>query len=178
LGAIKGPPHLSSSVGHSIHLKYTLTHSLELKISLPQASIQSNLPRRDLSHPLSNPLNLQLSTSSTSFVYSLFLGIRPLDELGVVQESSRLWWTSENLYCPLLRGDLIVKTELNLGNHSARIRVERDMSLCELLNGDVGNICGWPNFGNKSCVFCACSFRFTYCFCLEFDLTLDVIPSD
>jgi hypothetical protein len=111
-------------------------------------------------------------------VYSLFLGIRPLDELGVVQESSRLWWTSENLYCPLLHGDLIVETELDLDNHSERISVERDMSLCELLNGDVGNICGWPNFGNKSCVFCACSFRFTYCFCLEFDLTLGVIPSD
>jgi energy-converting hydrogenase A subunit M len=41
-------------------LKYTLRHSLELKISLPQASLQSKLYRRDLSHPLSDPLDLQL----------------------------------------------------------------------------------------------------------------------
>jgi hypothetical protein len=32
------------------------------------------------------------------------------------------------------------------------IRVERDLALCELLNGGVGNLCGWVNFGNKSCV--------------------------
>jgi hypothetical protein len=71
-----------------------------------------------------------------------------------------------------------VKTELDLGDHLERIRVEGDPTLCELLNGDVGNLCGWLNFGNKSCLFCACSFRFTYCSCLEFDLTLSVIPSD
>jgi hypothetical protein len=51
-----------------------------------------------------------------------------------------------------------VKTELNLGDHSERIRVERDLALCELLNRDVGNLCGWPNFENKSCVSSACSF--------------------
>jgi hypothetical protein len=33
--------------------------------------------------------------------------------------------------------------------------VERDPTLCEFLNGDVGILCGWPNFENKSCVsFC------------------------
>jgi hypothetical protein len=30
--------------------------------------------------------------------------------------------------------------------------VERDPALCELLNGDIGILCGWPNFWNKSCV--------------------------
>jgi hypothetical protein len=45
-----------------------------------------------------------------------------------------------------------VETELDLGDRSERIRVERDPTLCELLNGDVHNLCGWPNFGNKSCV--------------------------
>jgi hypothetical protein len=37
---------------------------------------------------------------------------------------------------PLL--DLIVETELDLDDHSKRIRVERDPALCELHNGDVG----------------------------------------
>jgi hypothetical protein len=64
-----------------------------------------------------------------------------------------LWWTSESLYCPLLCGDLIVETELNLGDLLEWIRVERDPALCELHNGDVGILCGWPNFGKKSCVF-------------------------
>jgi hypothetical protein len=34
-----------------------------------------------------------------------------------------------------------VETEIGLGDHSERIRVERDSALCELLNGDVGNLC-------------------------------------
>jgi hypothetical protein len=49
LGAIKGPPCLSSLVGHSIQLENTLRHSLELQTSLPQAPFKSKLPRRDLS---------------------------------------------------------------------------------------------------------------------------------
>jgi hypothetical protein len=69
-----------------------------------------------------------------------------------------LWWTLESLYCPLLRGDFIVETKLDISDHSERIRVERDLSLCELLNGDVGILCGWPNFMNKSYVYCANSF--------------------
>jgi hypothetical protein len=76
----------------------------------------------------------------------------PLDGLGIVRESPRLWWTSECLYCPLFYGDLIVETELDLSDHLERFRVERDLTLCELLNGDVVILCGWPNFGNKSCV--------------------------
>jgi hypothetical protein len=58
----------------------------------------------------------------------------------------------ENLYCPLLYGDLIVETELDLDDHSEWIRVERDLALCELHNGDVCILCGWLNFGKKSCV--------------------------
>jgi hypothetical protein len=46
-----------------------------------------------------------------------------------------------------------VKTELDLSDRSEQIRVERDTALCELHNGDVGILCGWSNFGNKSCVF-------------------------
>jgi hypothetical protein len=76
-----------------------------------------------------------------------------------------LWLTPECLYCPLLRGDLIVRTKLDLGDRSERISVEKDQTLCELLNGDVGNLCGWPNFRNKSCVYRAYSFQFTYHSC-------------
>jgi hypothetical protein len=64
-----------------------------------------------------------------------------------------LWWTLDSLYCHLLCGDLIVETELDLGDHLEWIRVERDPALCELHNGDVGILCGWSNFGKKSCVF-------------------------
>jgi hypothetical protein len=46
-----------------------------------------------------------------------------------------------------------VKIEPNLGDHSKWIKVERDMDLCELYNGDVDIFCGWPNFEKKSCVF-------------------------
>jgi hypothetical protein len=64
-----------------------------------------------------------------------------------------MWWTSECLYCPLLCGDFIEETELDLGDRSEWVRVERDPTLCELHNGDVGILCGWLNFGKKSCVF-------------------------
>jgi hypothetical protein len=46
-----------------------------------------------------------------------------------------------------------VETELNLGDRSEWIMVERGPALCELHNGDVGILCGWPNFKKKSCVF-------------------------
>jgi hypothetical protein len=48
----------------------------------------------------------------------------------------------KSLHCHLLCGDLIVKTELDLGDHSEWIKVERDSALCELHNRDVGIICG------------------------------------
>jgi hypothetical protein len=43
---------------------------------------------------------------------------------------------------PSLFGDLIVETKLDLGDRSECIRVERDLALCELHNGDVGILCG------------------------------------
>jgi hypothetical protein len=46
-----------------------------------------------------------------------------------------------------------VKTELDLGDHSEWIRVERDLTLCELHNGDIDILCGWLNFRKKYCVF-------------------------
>jgi hypothetical protein len=73
-----------------------------------------------------------------------------------------------------------VETELDLGDRSERIRVERDPSLYELLNGDVGILCGWLNFGNKSYVFVSTHFDLLIvlgqvCSCLEFGLTLGLI---
>jgi hypothetical protein len=82
-GAIKGPPRLSSSVGHSIHIANTLRHSLQLPTSLLQASFKSKLPRRDLS------LTLEWHTrSSYKALHQRFLCVRyswgfvPLDRLG------------------------------------------------------------------------------------------------
>jgi hypothetical protein len=98
-----------------------------------------------------------------------------------VRESPRLWLTLKSLYFPLICGDLIVETELNLGDRSEWIRVERDLSLCELHNKDVSILCGWPNFGKKSYIFVSLIliyflFLFKLCSCLEFDLTLDLNP--
>jgi hypothetical protein len=69
-----------------------------------------------------------------------------------------LWLTSKSLYYHLLCGDLIVKIGLNLDDCSKLIRVEKDMTLCELHNGDVGIFCGWPNFKKK--ILCLCVSHF------------------
>jgi hypothetical protein len=45
-----------------------------------------------------------------------------------------------------------VETELDLGDHSEWIRVERDPALCDLHNRDVDILCEWANFRKKSCV--------------------------
>jgi hypothetical protein len=87
------------------------------------------------------------------------------------------------LYYPLLREDLIVEIELDLDDRSEMIRVERGTALCELLNGDIGKLCGWPNFRNKLVSFVLAYFDLLIVLaqvysCLEFDLTLSVIPSD
>jgi hypothetical protein len=96
-----------------------------------------------------------------------------------VRESPRLWSIPESLYYPLLCGDLIVKTELDLGDRSEWIRVERDPALCELHNGDVGILCGWLNFEKKyymlvSLILIYFIFLLKICSCLELDLTLDL----
>jgi hypothetical protein len=72
-----------------------------------------------------------------------------------------------------------VETELDLVDHSEWIRVERDPALCELHNGGIGILCGWPNFRKKSCVFVSLiliyfMFLFKIYSCLELDLTLDL----
>jgi hypothetical protein len=46
-----------------------------------------------------------------------------------------------------------VEIELDLGDRSEWIRVQRDPALCKLHNRDVGILYGWPNFEKKSCVF-------------------------
>jgi hypothetical protein len=46
-----------------------------------------------------------------------------------------------------------VEIELDLGDRSEWIRIERDLTLCELHNRDVCILCGWPNFRKKSYVF-------------------------
>jgi hypothetical protein len=47
--------------------------------------------------------------------------------------------------------------------------VESDPTHCEHRNGDIGNLCDWPNFGNKYCVsFCLLLFNFRciFVFCV------------
>jgi hypothetical protein len=74
-----------------------------------------------------------------------------------------------------------VDTELDLGDHSEWIRVEKDPALCELHNEDVGILCGWPNFRKKFCVFMSLIliyflYLFKFYSCLELNLTLDLNP--
>jgi hypothetical protein len=64
-----------------------------------------------------------------------------------------LWLTPKSLYCHLLCQDLIVETELDLGNRSMWIMGERDLTFCEIHNGDIDILYGWPNFEKKYCVF-------------------------
>jgi hypothetical protein len=75
-----------------------------------------------------------------------------------------------------------VKTELDLGDHSEWIKVERDPALCELHNRDICILCGWPNFEKKSYVLVSLiliyfMFLFKICSYLELDLTLDLNTS-
>jgi hypothetical protein len=76
-----------------------------------------------------------------------------------------------------------MEAELDLGDPSEWIRVERDPTLCELHNGDVGILCGWPNFRKESCVLVSLIliyflFLFKICSCLELELTLDLNTRD
>jgi hypothetical protein len=98
-----------SSVGHSVQLNTLWTNlSWAQNLSLKLHSNPSFI-REIWAFLLSDPLNVQASTSSMIYVCSFLLGTHPLDILGVVLESSRLWWTSKSLYCPLLCGDLLVE---------------------------------------------------------------------
>jgi hypothetical protein len=72
-----------------------------------------------------------------------------------------------------------VEAELDLGDRLEWIRVERDSALCDLHNGDIGILCGWPNFEKKSCVLMSLiliyfMFLFKIYSCLELDLTVDL----
>jgi hypothetical protein len=75
-----------------------------------------------------------------------------------------------------------VRIELDLGDRSEMIRVERDLDLCELLNGCVGDLLvGRSSETNLASIVLA-PFDLLIvlaqdCSCLEFDLTLGVIPS-
>jgi hypothetical protein len=128
---------------------------------------------------LSDPVDLHLK----HFIDDL-RGFVTLGELfhykdKVIQKSPRLLLIPESVYCPLFCGDLIVETEQDLGDHSEWIRVERDPALYELHNKDVDILCGWLNFGKKSCVFVSLIliyflFLFKLCSFLKFDLTIDL----
>jgi hypothetical protein len=175
LGAIKAPPPCPLCLfGHLLHLQ-TLWNSL-LSSNLLSLKFHSNpsFLREIWATLLSDPQNLQAKHFIDDLRVFVTLGDLSPRWTMVVWESPRLWRTSKSLYCPLLRGDMIVKTELNLGDCSGSFGIERDPALCWHLNGDIGNLCGLPTFGNKSCVTCACLLRFTFHFLLKFVLALSL----
>jgi hypothetical protein len=91
------------------------------------------------------------SPSMTSFSL-LFLGIPSPRRLGVVRELPRIVVKSREVCIALLFMGIDSKNRVGIGGNLGRIRVERDPALCELINEDVGNLCGWPNFRNKYCI--------------------------
>jgi hypothetical protein len=62
-----------------------------------------------------------------------------------------------------------VEDKLDLGDRSEWIRVERDLTLCELHNGDVGILCAWLSFGKNSYVLVSLILIY-FCSCLRFVL--------
>jgi hypothetical protein len=153
LGGYKRTPCLSSMVGHSFHIANTLRHSLELPTSILQASFKSRLPMRDLRLTLkwhTRSLSQALHRWSPCVHYSW--GFVPLDGLdcpGVTKVMvdprkfilsspfwgfdsgnwTRSWWSFRVDYGWKRTGSLWASQR------------------------DVGILCGWPNFGKKSCVF-------------------------
>jgi hypothetical protein len=77
--------------------------------SCSQPSLQSKFPRRDLNHPFEWPTHLQAKHFINDF--HVFVTLEDLSPkwIMVVQESLRLWWTSESLYYPPLHGNLLVE---------------------------------------------------------------------
>jgi hypothetical protein len=59
MGAIKGALRPLTHLATLLTWKHFESKLLELKLSLPQASLKSKPPRRDLSHLLTDPLDLQ-----------------------------------------------------------------------------------------------------------------------
>jgi hypothetical protein len=92
-------------------------------------------------------------------------------QLGAAQELPSLWLSFRKFVLPSSVWGMIVKNRVDLGGHSERFRVERNLDLCGHLNGDVG-IFVVLNFRNKSCVLCAhisllLKFMFMFMFLLS-----------
>jgi hypothetical protein len=74
--------------------------------------------------------------------------------LGVAQELPSLWLSFGMFVLPSSMWGLFVENQIDLGGHSKRFRVERNLVLCGHLNIDIG-IFVVLNFRNKSYVLCA-----------------------
>jgi hypothetical protein len=73
------------------------------------------------------------------------------------REARCAWYQKRHIYDRLTKFVLrhwyfMVEIELDLANRFEWIKIERNMTLCELHNGDVGIIYSLLNFENKSCV--------------------------
>jgi hypothetical protein len=95
-----------------------------------------------LSHPLSDPLDLQLKHLIDKLCVFITLGDSTPRRTRSCSGVTKVVVDIGKFVLPSPLCDLIVETKLDLGDRSERIRVERDPGLCELLNGDVGNLYG------------------------------------
>jgi hypothetical protein len=153
------------------HCKYFETLSWAPNLSpLTFIQIQASYERFE-AHSWVTHLIFNSSTSPMIFVYSLLLGICSPRWIRFSKSHQGCGWSRKVCIVFSFLGDLIVETELDLGDRSEWIRVESDPSLCELHNGDVGILYGWLNFRKKSCVFVSVIliyflFLFKFCSCL------------
>jgi hypothetical protein len=115
LGGYKRPPHLSLQGDHLFWPEYTLRHSLMLKTPLPQASLQSKLPKRDLSLTFEWP-----TRSSTQALHRWSLWqLQRADSLGGYKMPPRLSLQGGHLFWPkyTLRHSLLSSKLLSLKLH-------------------------------------------------------------
>jgi hypothetical protein len=97
----------------------------------------------------------------------LLLGIQSPRRLGIIWEILRIVVESWKICIALLFVGIDSEEPGWPWWQLERIRVERDLTLYRILNGDVSNLCGWPNFRNKYCVS-VCFLWFTFCCLLVF----------
>jgi hypothetical protein len=109
MGAIKGGPRPLTPLVTPltrIHFEPTL---LELKLSLLQASLKSKLPKRDLSYPLSDHLNLQAKHFTDDLHVFITLGDLSPRWTRYLLGATKVVVSLKKFVLPLLCGDLLVE---------------------------------------------------------------------
>jgi hypothetical protein len=87
-----------------------------------------------------------------TLLHLLLLGIQFPRQLGVARELPRIVVESREVCITHLFVGIDSEHRVGLGGNLGGLGLKETPTLCEHLNRDVGNLCGWLNFRNKSCV--------------------------